>query len=112
MFSASAHIADLKRFSLDGYFEAMLFSADFGKWKPNPDPYLELMDQLDTAPENGVFVGDDPANDMVGGQKAGLRTILMRMNQRFHLPGNIKPDASISHLSELPGVLTSWSNEK
>ena len=111
MFSGSAHIADLKRFSLDKYFDAMLFSADAAKWKPNPDPYLDLLLKLNTAPENGVFVGDDPANDMVGGRKVGLRTVLIRSSQRFQLPDNVTPDATITHLSELPGVLTSWSNE-
>jgi putative hydrolase of the HAD superfamily len=111
MFSGSAHIADLKRFALDSYFDAMLFSADAGKWKPSPDPYLDLLNQLNIAPEQSVFVGDDPANDMIGGQKAGLRTILMRSSERFHLPDSIKPDATIAHLSELPGVLSRWSNE-
>ncbi len=112
MFSGSAHIADLKRFSLDSYFDAMLFSADAGKWKPSAEPYLDLLNQLDAAPENGVFVGDDPANDMVGGQRAGLRTILMRSNHRFQQVDGVNPDAVISHLSELPDVLTNWSNEK
>ena len=111
MFSGAAHIADLKRFSLDGYFDAMLFSAEAGKWKPSPAPYLDLLNQLDIAPEKSVFVGDDPANDIVGGQKAGLRTVLMRSSERFHLPGSVRPDATIVHLSELPEVLSKWSNE-
>jgi putative hydrolase of the HAD superfamily len=112
MFSGSAHIADLKRFSMDEYFDAMLFSADAGKWKPSAEPYLELMNQLDVAPENGIFIGDDPANDMVGGHRAGLRTILLRSSQRFQQPDGVNPDSIISHLSELPVVLANWSNEK
>ncbi len=111
MFSGAAHIADLKRFSLDGYFDAMLFSADAGKWKPSPDPYLDLLNQLNIQPEKSIFVGDDPANDMVGGQKAGLRTVLIRSSERFHLPDSVKPDATIGHLSELHEVLIRWLNE-
>ena len=111
MFTGSAHIADLKRFSLDSYFDAMLFSGDVGKWKPSAEPYLDLLHQLDAAPENGVFIGDDPANDMVGGERAGLRTILIRSSQRFQQPAGVNPDAIISNLSELPAVLNSWSNE-
>lgn len=111
MFSGSMHIADLKRFALDSYFDAMLFSAEAGKWKPSAEPYLDLLNQLEVAPENGIFVGDDPANDMVGGQRAGLRTILMRSNHRFQLADGVKPDAIIGHLSELPVVLSNWSNE-
>jgi putative hydrolase of the HAD superfamily len=111
MFSGSAHQADLVRFGLDSYFDAMLFSADTGTWKPSPKPYLALVEQLATTPEKTVFVGDDPANDIVGGQKAGLSTILLRSNSRFHLPDDIKPDALIAHLSELPDLLASWSDE-
>ena len=111
MFSGLAHIADLKRFSLDSYFDAMLFSADVGKWKPSAEPYLDLLDQLEVAPENGVFIGDDPANDMVGVQRAGLRTVLVRSNHRFQLQDGVNPDVIVSHLTELPVVLTNWSNE-
>ena len=111
MFTGSAHISDLKRFAMDSYFNAMLFSADAGKWKPSAEPYLDLLNQLNVASENGIFVGDDPANDMVGGKKAGLRTILMRSSQRFQQPDGVNPDAIISHLNELPLVLANWSNE-
>ncbi len=111
MFTGQAHIADLERFSLDGYFDAMLFSADAGKWKPSAEPYLDLLERLQVRPQNGVFVGDDPANDMIGGQRAGMRTILMRSNQRFQQPEDVFPDAVITHLSELPPVLAGWSIE-
>jgi len=111
MFTGQAHITDLERFSLDGYFDAMLFSAEAGKWKPSAEPYLDLLDQLQIAPQNGVFIGDDPANDMVGGQRAGMRTILMRSNERFHQPKDVLPNAVITHLSELLPVLAGWSNE-
>ncbi|MDX1415171.1 MAG: HAD family hydrolase [Candidatus Promineifilaceae bacterium] len=111
MFTGQAHVADLKRFSLDGYFDAMLFSADAGKWKPSAEPYLDLLEQLQVEPEHAIFVGDDPANDMVGGKSAGLRTVLMRSSHRFHVPDHVRPDTVIFHLNELPVVLNEWSNE-
>ena len=111
MFSGQAHIADLERFSLAGYFDAMLFSADAGKWKPSAEPYLDLLDQLQVKPHNGIFIGDDPVNDMVGAQKAGMGTVWMRSSQRFHMPVGVQPDAVITHLGELPSVLANWSIE-
>ena len=50
MFEGSVHIADLQRFNLDTYFDAMLFSADENKWKPIAAPYLHLLDKLQVAP--------------------------------------------------------------
>lgn len=111
MFSGQAHIADLERFSLSGYFDAMLFSADAGKWKPSAGPYLDLLDQLKVAPQNGVFIGDDPANDMVGGKRAGMQTVFVRSSQRFAEPVDGQADATIVHLRELPPLLDSWANE-
>jgi putative hydrolase of the HAD superfamily len=111
MFTGTVHIDDLERFSLDSFFDAMLFSGDVGKWKPSAEPYFDLLDQLNVAPENGIFIGDDPVNDIVGGQRAGLRTILMRSSQRFRQSGGVQPEAVISHLAELPVVLAGCSNE-
>jgi putative hydrolase of the HAD superfamily len=111
MFTGQAHIADLERFSLAGYFDAMLFSADAGKWKPSAEPYLDLLNQLQVAPPNGVFIGDDPANDMVGGKRAGMQTVFVRSSQRFAEPEDGQTDAVITHLRELPSLLAGWANE-
>jgi HAD superfamily hydrolase (TIGR01549 family) len=111
MFSGSAHIADLERFNLDKYFDAMLYSADAEKWKPSPAPYLSLAGQLQTIPAKTVFIGDDPLNDIVGGQAAGMRTVLIRSSERFKLPKHVHPDAMINHLGELPAVLARWTRE-
>lgn len=109
MFNGQAHVNDLRRFGLDGYFDAMLFSADVNKWKPQAAPYLHLVDELGGTAETAVFIGDSPEHDIIGAQNAGLRSVLIRSNQRFHLPAHIQPDATIHSLLELPGVLTNWS---
>jgi HAD superfamily hydrolase (TIGR01509 family) len=108
MFTGVAHIADLRRFGLDGYFDAMLFSADVNKWKPRPDPYWHVLEELGVAPERAVFVGDAPEHDIVGAHAAGMRAVLIRSHQRFQLPPNLTPDATIYHLAELPDVLAQW----
>ena len=74
----------------------MLFSADAGKWKPSAEPYLDLLNATQTvAPENGVFIGDDPSNDMVGGQRAGLANNL----------NTLKPAISASQMTSSPMLL-------
>ena len=110
MFRGAAHIADLERFGLRHYFDAMLFSADAGKWKPSPEPYLQLLEELDVAPEAAVFVGDDPANDVVGAQRAGMRAIYVHANGRFQKPERVEPDAEVARLGEVPQVLRRWEN--
>ncbi|MBK8987595.1 MAG: HAD family hydrolase [Chloroflexi bacterium] len=109
MFSGAAHIQDLRRFGLDGYFDAMLFSADAGKWKPQPTPYWHVLGELGVDPANAVFIGDAPEHDIVGAHAAGMRAVLIRASQRFHLPAGLTPDATIQNLMELTAVLANWS---
>jgi HAD superfamily hydrolase (TIGR01509 family) len=110
MFTSAAHRADLARFGLIHYFDTMLFSADANKWKPNAAPFLQVLADLDVAPDAAVYVGDDPASDVVGGQSAGMHTIHLKSSQRFHQPVEVKPDAQIHSLSELMPLLILWAN--
>jgi HAD superfamily hydrolase (TIGR01509 family) len=112
MFRGEAHRRDLERFGLGGYFDAMLFSGDAAKWKPNPAPFLHLLDELEAEAETAVFIGDSPAHDIVGAQQAGMQAILIRSSQRFPLPDTIRPDAAIQALAELPAALTTLAKAK
>ena len=109
MFTGRAHVQDLRRYGLDGYFDTMLFSADAGMWKPQPEPYLHVVNALGGTPETAVFIGDSPEHDVVGAQNAGLRAILIRSSERFPNLARAQPDAVIHHLSELPDLLSGWA---
>jgi HAD superfamily hydrolase (TIGR01549 family) len=108
MFEGSAHMADLQRFQLDPYFDALLFSADLNMWKPNAAPFNYLMDKLGSTPSSTVFIGDSPVHDIVGGKGAGLAAIWFRSSDRFGEPDGVRPDATIHHLNELPRLLTGF----
>jgi len=107
MFTGAAHQKDLERFGLIEYFDTMLFSADVNKWKPNPDPFLHVLEELGVAPNSAVYLGDDPASDVVGGHRAGMVTIHIKSSQRFGQPDGIKPFAQILNLPELLPILSS-----
>ncbi len=108
MFTGAAHQDDLRRFGLFDYFDTMLFSADAGKWKPTAAPFLHVAQALGVAPETAVYVGDDPGSDVVGGQRAGMRTIHVQSSQRFAQPEGIEPDAQVMNLAEVTAVLAEW----
>jgi len=108
MFTGVAHREDLARFGLADYFDTMVFSADVGKWKPNAEPFLHVLEDLKVSPEAAVYIGDDPASDVVGGRRAGMRTIHFRSSDRFASPDGVKPHAAIDSLAELPPLLTRW----
>ncbi len=108
MFPGEMHREDMARFGLLDYFDATLFSADVNKWKPNADPFLHVLDELGMAAETAVYVGDDPASDIVGGRAAGLRTVYFPSSQRFAKPDGVQPHGEISSLAELLPLLATW----
>jgi putative hydrolase of the HAD superfamily len=108
MFPGDLHTADLTRFGLIAHFDALVFSADVNKWKPNADPFRHVLELLGARAETAVYIGDDPASDVAGGRAAGMYTIYFKSNQRFSKPAGIEAHAEIEHLAELLPLLEKW----
>jgi putative hydrolase of the HAD superfamily len=106
MFTGQAHIADMEKFGLASFFDAMVFSADENKWKPNVAPFSHILAQLGVDPGMAIFIGDDPASDLVGGRRAGMYTVYFRSNDRFAALDGLLPDATIHSLQELPPLIS------
>jgi putative hydrolase of the HAD superfamily len=109
MFAGASHIQDLERFGLAGFFDVMLFSADHNKWKPTTAPFVHVLEALAVEASNAVYIGDDPSADVVGAKATGMKTIYFPSSQRFPSLNGVQPDATISHLRELPGCLVALS---
>ena len=105
MFSGETHRADLARFNLEDFFESMLFSADAGKWKPSVAAFQEVLDHMNIEPGVSIFVGDDPAADVIGANRTGMVSVHFRSSQRFPSPDGVTPDFTIADLSDLPGII-------
>jgi len=103
MWPGQFHRQDLERFGLAEFLDVMVFSSDVGLWKPNAAAFQYVTDQLGVSPAEAVFVGDLPEIDVAGSQRAGLRAIWIATDGIEQ--GNVRPDAVIHHLTELPGVV-------
>jgi putative hydrolase of the HAD superfamily len=101
MFDGEMHVADMRRYKLAALFDAMVFSADVNKWKPNTEIFLHILERLDVEAGKAMFIGDDPGADVVGGKRAGLYTIHYPSSQRFSSIDGVRPDAIIKGLDEL-----------
>lgn len=107
MFRGRAHIGDLEKFDLLPYFDALLFSADVNLWKPRAETFHHVLEELDVPAGQAVFVGDDPASDVVGGRNAGMFTIHYQSHPRFPTPDGVTPHAAITTLEQLPAAISS-----
>lgn len=97
----------LERDGLHDYIDERVYTSDISHVKPHPLAFQAALSALDVKPGNAVFVGDRKYDDVFGARSVGMRTVLV-------LPGpendvyDIAPDATISDLAELIGVLDDW----
>jgi putative hydrolase of the HAD superfamily len=96
------HLEDLAALGLLPHLQHVLFSGDYGVWKPQPAVFRHMLELLGVSAEETVFVGDSPEEDIVGAQRVGMRAVWMRSG--FPL-GEVRPDAVIESLPELLPLL-------
>jgi putative hydrolase of the HAD superfamily len=89
---------------LDGYFDAVIVSAEFGVGKPDPSIFKHALDRLDVAAERATMIGDSLARDIDGAIAVGLRGVWI--NRRRQDRAQDRTDAiEIAALTELPAAL-------
>lgn len=95
--------ADLHAIGLASHFAVSVAAHKIGIGKPDPAIFLHTCEQLQIAPADAVYVGDDLQLDIEGAQKTGMRAIWMNRYEQAapaHI-AHIAPDAVCSTLTEL-----------
>jgi len=98
---------DLDALGIGSLLDAAAFSSEVGFRKPDARIFLHTLKELGEDPAHAVFVGDRLNDDIVGARAVGMRTVLTR-EFRQEDPGDVKPDAVVEKLSEVPDVIGSW----
>ena len=92
---------NIKALGIEKYFKIILISEWEGLKKPDPNIFLRALNQLNVPPDQSVYVGDHPENDVKASQKAGMKGI---WKKDVHW-GNTGAEFSIDDLLELPSLL-------
>ena len=64
--------ASVEAIGIAHHFETVVSAHEVGTSKPDPLIYQACIERMGLAPERMLYVGDDPANDIIGPQTAGL----------------------------------------
>lgn len=105
LFSASNGNADLGRIGLAHYFERSLSARQVGALKPDPRLFHKVIEGTGLEPQQVVYLGDDPALDVVGARAAGMYPIWINRDQ-LAWPAEIEPPPhSVRTLHELGALL-------
>ncbi|SMF48590.1 haloacid dehalogenase superfamily, subfamily IA, variant 3 with third motif having DD or ED/haloacid dehalogenase superfamily, subfamily IA, variant 1 with third motif having Dx(3-4)D or Dx(3-4)E [Tistlia consotensis] len=84
------------------HLDALVVSADLGLAKPHPEIYRTAAAKLGVAPEDCLFVGDEPLADVVGPARLGCTTALLP--GRHGMAVIEEPSFRIASLDELLGL--------
>lgn len=104
-------IIQLKKMSKLGitqYIDILVTSEEAGSEKPNNVMFLLALNKLNVLPSDAVMVGDNPINDIEGGNSVGLDTILItdKKSTKFKFREDYqKPNYTIKEIPEILDLL-------
>ena len=119
MFSNATHDPLIQRLvdrlGFRPWLDPALTSARMGIRKPHPAAFAPILAAWGLPPESVVMVGDTLEADVLGAQRAGMRSVWIRSRQDARQEGSghdepgqpdrIVPNATITSLGELPTCL-------
>jgi FMN phosphatase YigB (HAD superfamily) len=73
------------------FFRYKVFSSQYGFVKPDHRLFLLACGLLDVSPQNAIYIGDNPYNDVKGAQKIGMTAVLLNRNHKAVTSG-FEPD--------------------
>ena len=103
----SFHEHFLERDGLVSLIDERAYTSNMSHSKPHRAAFVHILERLAVAPEHAVMVGDRPIDDVWGGQQIGMRGV-WRPHAASPALGDVKPDAVIEQLMELPAIVAGW----
>ena len=94
----------LEHFGLAEMFGAVLCSDNVSAKKPDARHLQEAMQQLGTAPERTIMIGDT-ATDVAAARNAGIKVVLVSYGYSKQPAAELGADAVLAGFNELPALL-------
>ncbi len=107
------HERVFRRDGVADLIDAAVYTSEIEWTKPHPLAFQAALDAVGgVAPEDAVFVGDRPWDDIAGAKGVGMRAVLLPHSAiPRHQQGPVQgvPDAVIKRLADLLPLVDSWS---
>ena len=68
---------ELEKHDIAQFIDTTVCCYDAGWRKPDPRVFHHLLEKMGEAPENCIFIGDDPRWDVEGPRAVGMKTLLL-----------------------------------
>jgi FMN phosphatase YigB (HAD superfamily) len=93
------------------YIDVAVFSSEMGLRKPHPSLFQTPLAEMGVAPQDAVFVGDSPHDDIRGAQGVGMRAVLTRQYRQATVE-DVTPDRIIWRLPEVIEYIDSLDSHR
>ncbi len=97
--------AKIANVGLTDEFDEIVVSGDVGAQKPSTVPYEIMAQRLNIAPNEMLYVGDNPKNDVEASRKAGYIPVWVRTTGTWIFPEIEKPELQVDTVAELPELI-------
>jgi len=94
-------LPELHSVGLDGYFDPVFISSDFGYRKPDPRLFARILQKMRLTAAEAIFIGNDMYRDVFGGKTAGLKTVFFKSGQGDQRGRGVEADYIIYNFPQL-----------
>ena len=91
----------LKEAGIPDVFEIILVSSEVGVSKPNPRIFELVLESLEVEPEEAVMIGNTVSTDIFGGNRVGMKTVLIQVDEEYKRSEWETPNHTIHSLKDL-----------
>ncbi len=95
----------LRMLELQDAFDEVIVSGETPYEKPQKEIFLMMADKLNITPDEMMYVGDHPLNDVDGARNAGCVPVWVKTTGTWIFPEIPKPELQVERVTEIPGIL-------
>lgn len=99
---------NVKALGIEKYMDLILVSEWEGIKKPDSQIFQRALKKLHLLPEESIFIGDHPDNDVKAAQQVGMKGILKRDDHWY----DVDADYIVADLVEVPFIITDLNDTK
>jgi putative hydrolase of the HAD superfamily len=96
----------MNKLRITSYIDVLVTSEEAGSEKPHPIMFLLTLNKLKILPEDALYVGDNPVNDIEGANAVGLDSVLLKGREGYSFNENYKkPNYVIENIQDVLEIL-------
>lgn len=103
-------IRKLDMLQLNDFVDEIVISGDVGAQKPDAKPFIVMSERLGISPQNLMYVGDNPLNDIEGSRNAGYVPVWVKTIGNWHFEDIEHCEYEVDTVAELPKLVKEYNH--